>query len=276
MSAGREQEEKGKKVVSVEDDFESDEETPVFADGTRLELREQTEAARRMATEPGVPDEDVASLVHDLKNPLAIIMLEAAQIEQRLGARTTPALLRGLERITQNAAYVDRLVSNLLDVASADAGRLELHLERVDLARLLRDCVERCVATPDRTRTRLEVRQVLFIEGDDMRIERVVSNLLTNAFKYSPEGFVTLRLEQREECARVSVIDSGPGLTQDQTQRVFERYRRQTSGMQHGYGLGLYSSRKIIEAHRGYIGVASTPGRGARFYFELPLVGSDK
>jgi signal transduction histidine kinase len=271
MTAGQEE---GQPKASPEDDFESDQETPVFAVGT--ELAERAEMAKRLATEPGVPDEDIASLVHDLKNPLAIIMLEAAQVEQRLGARATPALMRGLERITQNAAYVDRLVSNLLDVASADAGRLELHLERLDLARLLRDCLERCVATPDRARIRLEVRQVVFAEGDEMRIERVVSNLLTNAFKYSPEGLVTLRLEERDGLARISVIDSGPGLTQDQTQRVFERYRRQTSGMQHGYGLGLYSSRKIVEAHRGRMGVASTPGRGARFYFELPILRSPK
>jgi signal transduction histidine kinase len=273
MPAGPEQEE-GKTVL--EDDFETDQETPVFAVGTRFDLNEEAAQARRLAAEPGVPDEDVASLVHDLKNPLAIIMLEAAQVEQRLGSRATPAVVRGLERITQNAAYVDRLVSNLLDVACADAGRLELHLERIDLARLLRDCVERCVATPDRARVRLEVREVLFADGDEMRIERVISNLLTNAFKYSPQGLVTLRLEERDGCARVSVIDSGPGLTQDQTQRVFERYRRQTSGMQQGYGLGLYSSRKIVEAHCGRIGVASTPGRGARFYFELPIASSKK
>ncbi len=260
--------------VDVADDFEVDEPTPVLAAGTHSDLTARARAAREAAAspKPGQSD-DVAALAHDLKNPLTIIMLEATQIEQRLGARTTPAVLRGLERIAQNAAYIDRLVSDMLDVASADAGKLDLRVERLDLARILRDAIERAVATPDRARIRLEIREVAYAEGDPVRIERVVTNLLGNAFKYSDHnGAITLRLDQRGNYACVSVIDQGPGLTADEARRVFERYRRATTGSQHGYGLGLYTCRRIIEAHRGRIGVVSTPGRGSRFYFELPLL----
>lgn len=256
----------------IEDSFEHDEATPVVAAGTRDDMADEARAARDAVAGPST-NEDVAALAHDLKNPLTIIMLEANQIEHRLGARTTPAVLRGLERIAQNAAYIDRLVSDLLDVASADAGKLDLRIERLDLARILRDAVNRAVATPDRERVRLEIRSIVYAEGDAMRIERVVTNLVNNAFKYSgPGGYVTLRLDQRGPYACVSVIDQGPGLSADEARRVFERYRRATTGAQQGYGLGLYTCRRIIEAHRGRIGVASTPGRGARFYFELPLL----
>lgn len=258
------------------EDFESDAPTPVFAAGTHSEALERVRGATLPPeTEAARPAEDVASLAHDLKNPLTIIMLETSQIEQRLGSRTTPAVMRGLERIAQNAAYIDRLVSDMLDVASADAGRLELRLERLDLARLLRAATERAVPTPDRHRVRLDIRDFLYAHGDEVRIERVVSNLVSNAFKYSaPDGLVTLRLDARGPYACVSVIDTGPGLTADQARKVFERYRRQTAGMQTGYGLGLYTSRKIIEAHKGRIGIVSTPGRGSRFYFELPAIAS--
>src|ERR1041385_5982776 len=122
---------------AVEDDddapgFEADEETPiVLAAGTRDNLADKARAARQVRA----VDDDVASLAHDLKNPLTIIMLETSQIEQRLGMRTTPGVQRGLERIAQNAAYIDRLVSDLLDLTSHEAGRLELRLERLDLAR---------------------------------------------------------------------------------------------------------------------------------------------
>lgn len=253
----------------VDDSFEVDELTPVVAMGTRDDLADKARAARSASEST---NDDVAALAHDLKNPLTIIMLEATQIEQRMGSRTTPAISRGLERIAQNAAYVDRLVSDLLDLASADAGKLDLRIERLDLARILSDAVNRAVPTQDRGRVRLEIRDIVYAEGDETRIERVVTNLLSNAFKYSEQDApVTLRLDKRGRMACVSVVDQGTGLTADEVGRVFERYRRATTGMTHGYGLGLYTCRRIIEAHNGKIGVDSTPGRGSRFYFELPL-----
>ncbi len=254
----------------VDDPFEVDELTPVVAVGTRDDLADKARAALGAVSESA--NEDVAALAHDLKNPLTIIMLEATQIEQRIGAHMTPVIARGLERITQNAAYVDRLVSDLLDVASADAGKLDLRVENLDLARILSESVDRAVPTQDRGRVKLEINDIVYAEGDETRIERVVTNLVSNAFKYSDEyGIVTLRLDRRGRMACISVVDQGPGLSADEVGRVFERYRRATVGMTQGYGLGLYTCRRIIEAHKGKIGVDSIPGRGARFYFELPL-----
>lgn len=239
--------------------------TPVLAKGTRDDLAEKAAIAARDSE----LDDDVAALAHDLKNPLTIIMLEASQIEERLGSRTTPAVKRGLERIAQNAAYIDRLVSDLLDLTSHEAGRLELRLETVDLGRLLRESVNRSVPTIDRMRVNIDIRANVYVNADETRIERVVSNLVTNALKYC-EGQVVIRLDARGEYACVSVIDTGPGLSDDESRKVFERYRR-ASTSQSGYGLGLHTSRRIIEAHHGRIGIASQPGRGSRFFFELPL-----
>jgi len=258
----------------VPDRFDEDSPTPVLAVGTRDKLEDKArEATRRAAT---VEDEDVASLAHDLKNPLTIIMLEATQIEQRLALRITPAVQRGLERIHQNAAYIDRLISDMLDMAQADAGQLELRLDRIDLSRLLQDAVGRAVPTQDRNRVHLEIRDVLFVNGDEMRLERVVSNLVHNALKYGGDfGPVTVRLDARGAYACVSVIDTGHGLTAEESRIVFERYRRaKKSAEQQGYGLGLYTSRRIVEAHKGRIGIVSAPGKGSRFFFELPAIAS--
>ena len=167
--------------------FEEEKPTPVFAAGTLSSLADAAREATRRASD-AVPGEDVAALAHDLKNPLTIIMLEAMQIEQRLGSRTSPGVQRGLERISQNAAYIDRLVSDLLDMSSADAGKLDLRLERIDLSRLLRDAVGRSVPTQDRGRVKLEIRDVMYALGDETRIERVVSNLVHNALKYGAES----------------------------------------------------------------------------------------
>lgn len=245
----------------------------MLAAGTRDQLADQAREASRRAR-AGVEDDDVASLAHDIKNPLTIITLEALQIEQRLGQRIPPAVRRSLERIAQNASYIDNLVSGLLDMASADAGRLELRLERIDLSRLLRDAVGRAVTTSDRGRVRLEIRDVLFVQGDEIRLERVVTNLVHNALKYGGHfAPVTVRLDARSACACVSVIDVGPGLTADEARVVFDRYRRvRPADGTGGYGLGLYSSRRIIEAHKGRIGIVSQPGRGSRFFFELPAI----
>ncbi|HEX5059190.1 MAG TPA: HAMP domain-containing sensor histidine kinase [Kofleriaceae bacterium] len=261
--------------VEIVDPFEDDQRTPVLAVGTRDELAEKAREAARRAAAPSVPNEDVAALAHDLKNPLTIIMLEANQIEQRLALRLTPAVARGLERIAQNASYIDRLLSDLLDMSAADSGRLELRLDRIDLSRLLRDAVGRSVPTQDRDHVRLEIRDVLFVYGDENRLERVVSNLVHNALKYGgDDGGITVRLDARGANACVSVIDSGPGLNADEARVVFDRYRRtkRAATQSEGYGLGLYTSRKIIEAHKGRIGVISQPGQGARFYFELPAI----
>jgi signal transduction histidine kinase len=239
--------------------------TPVLATGTRDDLAEKAARAARDAS----LDDDVASLAHDLKNPLTIIMLETSQIEQRLGPRTTPAVQRGLERIAQNAAYIDRLVSDLLDLTSHDAGKLELRLELVDLARLLREAVNRSVPTIDRMRVSVDIRANIYVSADETRIERVVSNLVTNALKYC-DGQVVVRLDARGSYGCVSVIDTGPGLSDEESRKIFDRYRRATTSQQ-GYGLGLHTSRRIIEAHHGRIGIASQPGRGSRFFFELPI-----
>lgn len=271
--------------TEVIDGFEDEQSTPILAAGTRDSLVEKAREAQRRANQQQTPSapstpaasvigEEVALLAHDMKNPLTIIMLETMQIEQRLGLRITPAVQHGLERITQNVSYIDRLVSDLLDASSVDAGKLDLRLDRLDLSRLLRDAVGRAVTTAERARLRLEVRDVLFVQGDEIRIERVVTNLVHNALEHGGRsGSVTVRLDARGAFACVSVIDNGPGLTAEESRAVFERFRRtQRSGGYKGYGLGLYASRHIIEAHRGRIGVVSQPGRGARFFFELPAI----
>jgi signal transduction histidine kinase len=235
--------------------------TPVIARGTHNDVRPEAEAAR------GLANEDISAIVHDLKNPLSVIMLEAMVLEQRLGTRIPPSIQRGLERIAHNAGYIDRLVSNLLDLAAADANRLELRIERCDLARLLDDAVERTVSTPERDHVLLDIKATPTVEADSMRIERVVSNLVANAVKHGKTP-VTVRLDQRGKYACVSVIDSGPGLTAEQARTVFDQHRR-VSREQDGYGLGLYISRKIIDAHHGRIGVETAPSRGSRFFFEL-------
>ena len=131
------------------------------------------------------------------------------------------------------------------------------------MATLLDRAFERAVSTVDRKRVQLETRHHANVLCDPMRIERVVSNLIANALKHGGSAPVTVKLEVVKRIARVSVIDAGPGMTAESAREMFARYRH--GALSQGYGLGLYISRHIIEAHGGKIGVASSPGNGSRF-----------
>lgn len=245
-------------------------EAPLLAKGTREDVTKEAERAVGSRRTRAI-DDDIESVAHDVKTPLSIIMLEANVLEERLGDRLPAQVRHGLERILTNASYIDRLVSDLLDLGCHDAGRLEMRFERVDMDGLLQRSLERAVSTLDRARLTVDLRAHATVMGDPMRLERVISNLIANALKHGGRRApVTVRLEVQRRLARVSVIDAGPGLSAEECRAVFERYRRGFVRSD-GHGLGLYISRRIVEAHRGRIGVASTPGKGCRFYFELPL-----
>lgn len=217
---------------------------------------------------PPDPNERITMIAHDLKTPLSIIMLEA----QLLGDGLPPdaALQHSIDRIMQNVAYVDRLIGDLLDLASVEAGQFTVRAdERVDLALLLGETIARAVSTVDRERVRLELRKPAIVRGDRNRLERVIANFISNALKYSAAP-VLVALDRVGSRARVCVIDQGPGLTPEQARTVFDRYQRLSRN--EGHGLGLYISRKIIDAHRGKIGVVSIVDQGSEFFFELDVL----
>ena len=220
-------------------------------------------------------DEDVAQIVHDLRSPLGTIALEADMLDHRLEDRgfRDADLRKGIGRIAHNVAFLERMVQTVLDLCAIDAGRLTICRRPTELRALLEDIVERAIATRDRGRVFVEAPHEVVISIDDLRIERVVANLLANALKYATAGSpIVLRLDVRPRSACVSVIDGGPGMTPAEMEVVFDKYRRaRSAGSQEGSGLGLFVSRRIVEAHGGCLDVQSVRGVGSRFFFELPL-----
>jgi two-component system, NarL family, sensor histidine kinase EvgS len=218
-------------------------------------------------------DEFLEFISHDLKNPLSIISLQARVLARQLSGRGLPEEAHAVDVITQSAAFIDRLVRELLEMAYVESQRMELNLETVALGPFLQAILERTISSFDRLRVRLEAPLPVTAPIESRRIERVVVNFLQNALKYSPPGSpIAVRLEARDGMAEVSVLDQGPGLSSEEASYVFDKYRRASgASRKEGLGLGLYISRRIVEAHGGRIGVESTPGRGARFYFQVPL-----
>jgi len=240
---------------------------PRFAIGTEViqPIRPDRDGDGRM--------DEFATIIHDLKNPLATIALEAYLLDNALTGEEQAHLRRAVTRITRNIEFVDRMVENLLDSYCIDAGEFEIRRRPTELATLLGSVVDRAVPTYDRGRVRLEVMDQTTMLVDDLRIERVVANLIGNALKYAPRGSpVVVRLDIGPSAAQVSVVDAGPGMTAAEIMYVFDRHRRTDTARTHeGYGLGLYVSKRIVEAHGGCIGVESTKGEGSRFFFDLPM-----
>lgn len=215
----------------------------------------------------------VAEIVHDLKNPLATIQLELFLVADTLGDRAPAMLQTAVSRIMHNVAFIDRMVSGLLDSTAIDAGEFVLRRRPTELRALLVQVVERSIATRDRHRVVIEAPCPITLTIDDLRIERVVANLVQNALAFAPPSSgIVIRLDTARGAARVSVIDPGPGITADETAYIFDKYRRASRAHAHdGSGLGLYISKRIVEAHGGRIGVESVHGEGSRFFFELPV-----
>ena len=132
--------------------------------------------------------DDVAQLVHDFKGPLSTIALEAWLLDDKLGAAADGEVRRAVARINHNLAFLDRMVNDLLDGCAADEGQLAIRRRATELRGLLADAIERVVTTRDRSRVVLEAAGPLTLAIDDLRIERVVANLVSNALKYGSLG----------------------------------------------------------------------------------------
>jgi signal transduction histidine kinase len=167
-----------------------------------------------------------------------------------------------------------RLIDDMLDVSRISSGRLEILLEDIDLGQLIKNLLERfsldfksagCLL-------RLELNVDVRCRCDPLRVEQVLSNLLMNALKYAASKPIEISLTRQEEYAVIAVRDHGEGIPPGKLSRVFEKFERAVSS-QHisGFGLGLYISRKIVEAHHGSIHVKSELGQGSLFTVKLPL-----
>ncbi|HEX6968467.1 MAG TPA: ATP-binding protein [Micromonosporaceae bacterium] len=220
----------------------------------------------------------VADASHELRTPLTTIRGFAELYRQ--GAAASPEeAARLVRRIEDEAARMGLLVEDLLLLARLDRER-PLELVPVELPVLAADAVQAARAVAPQRRITLEIESgaaELVVLGDDARLRQVIGNLMANALAHTPpEASVTLRLRAEDDWAVVEVADTGPGLTPEQAERVFERFyradvarTRRTDGTT-GTGLGLAIVAALVAAHGGDVGVKDTPGGGATFWVRLP------
>jgi two-component system OmpR family sensor kinase len=214
----------------------------------------------------------IADASHELRTPLAAVRAYAELFGR--GAASRPQdLERSMSGITRESERMSLLVDDLLLLARLDEGR-PIERKPVDLAQLVGEAVDAArVVEPDRS---IEVSvEPATVTGDEARLRQVLDNLFANARSHTPPGTpVSVDLQRVDGHARLSIADHGPGLSEDQATRVFERfYRADTSRSRAsgGVGLGLSIVAAVIEAHGGTAEVAPTPGGGATFVITLPL-----
>ena len=242
-------------------------------------LRQRTEAEAALRAR----DEVLATISHDLKNPLASIKASAQLLQRRMtnGQPPDPAqLTERLGFIARTATQMARLLDDLVDTARLEAGRdLALQLAPIDLVDLVTRVVADLQSTSERHVLRTEVpAQAVVGEWDAARLERVLANLLANAIKYSPSGgqiVVRLRHEAADDTAWavLEVRDEGIGIPPHDLPHIFERFYRASNVVEAipGTGLGLFVVRQIVVHHGGTITVESESGRGTTFTVRLPL-----
>ncbi|MDC3955966.1 ATP-binding protein [Polyangium jinanense] len=220
-------------------------------------------------------DEFLSIASHELRTPLTTVCLSVDLLARGLQTGwSLDACIARVEGTQKQLARLKRLVDGLLDVSRIAAGKLILELGEVDLCALCGEIVERIAEEARRVGSELCFRGscARTIRADAMRLEQVLTNLLTNALRYAAPAKVHVQVEVGDEGARLSVRDEGMGISSADLGRIFDRFERGgTSGAHGGLGLGLYIARQICEAHGGTIRAFSEPGRGAEFVITLPV-----
>lgn len=225
--------------------------------------------AEALAREDALRRTLVADVAHELRTPVTILQASCEEMIDGVAA-PTPERLSSLH---EEVLRLGRLVQDLETLSAAEAAGLQLTRVRVDLAELSAEVADRLAPRFAEAELTLDPRlEPVAVEGDRARLAQVVSNLLTNALKFTPAGgTVVLEAGPEGSLARLRVSDTGPGIAADELPHVFERFwRGQRAAGIAGSGIGLAVVAELVRAHGGRVEVASPPGRGAVFTVLLP------
>ena len=264
-------------------------------DALRTDLRERADALEALLvheraatdayllTERVRSDDDVAHrddflgmVAHDVRNLLNGVILNLELLAPAAPtAPPDPRLVAATGRIRRDVGRMNRLIGDLVDVTSIDAGKLAMVPVPMDAAAVVKEATETFQAAAEAKGVALSATvpsEPVPAVFDPDRLLQVFANLLANAIKFTPrDGAVDISLEKIRGAVRFCVRDSGVGVPPPMLEAIFERFWQVGKNDNRGMGLGLYISKCIVEAHGGKIWAESTPGKGSRFYFTLPV-----
>jgi signal transduction histidine kinase len=240
-----------------------------------LDLTRQKIAEGELRNAVEARDEFFSVATHELKDPLFSLQL-SIQLLRHAAERQGPVppyVLQHLDVSERQVLRLGRLIDNLLDFARITNGRFELDLETLDLCDLAHQVAARFQGQASSNGTTLTAEPCAPIVGrfDRLKLEQVLSNLLSNALKYGAGQPVVVRVRPEGNWAVVEVQDGGAGIAPEDQARIFERFERASEGHKRAsLGLGLYIVRSMVEAHGGSVQVRSQPGQGSTFTVMIP------
>ncbi len=222
--------------------------------------------------------EFVSLVSHELRTPLTSIVGSIGLMEGGALGELPKQVVDMLSLAKSNAERLSNLVNDILDLEKLQSGGMEFSFGDVDLVELIKKSLELNDSYAERFGVQFTFKNgvpVTPVSADSDRLQQVMTNLLSNAAKFSPEGSeITISLEPVDGWVRVNVADRGEGITEEFREVLFERFTQADTGLRRnvkGTGLGLSISRGIVERHGGQIGYEPNEGGGSVFYFDLPL-----
>lgn len=247
----------------------------------RLRREEERRAKEAAEASSRIKSEFIANVSHELRTPLNAILGYSEILQEEARDQGAESTVRDLGRIRSAGRHLLSLIDDVLDLSKIEAGRMELCVERFDLARLVADAAATVGPALEKNGNRLVVRcepAPLPVVADERKVRQVVLNLLSNAGKFTCDGTVTLAVERDgfeagEPRVRLVVSDTGIGMTPEQRARLFEAFSQadaSTSRKYGGTGLGLAISQRLCRMMGGAIEVTSEPGSGSTFVVTLP------
>jgi PAS domain S-box-containing protein len=225
-------------------------------------------------------DDFIGIASHELKTPVTSIKAYAQILERMLVKKDCHTEAQMVNKMDGQINRLTNLIGDLLDVTKINSGKLLFNEEQFDFDQLVSELLEELQRTTDKNLVIKESVNIGLVFADRERIGQVITNLITNAIKYSPSAkLIIIRKKILNKQVQFSVEDFGIGIAKDKLEKVFERFYRIDGDMQHtfpGLGLGLYISSEIVKRNEGKIWVESTLGGGSQFYFCIPLNKNSK
>lgn len=250
----------------------SEDERIRLAEAERRQKAELEENYNQLRELESLRDSLVHMIIHDLRSPLAGIRGYLELLTARIAAGLGPTESEYFNLIERNTDRMMQMVTALLDVSRLESGQMPLNLQAHDLTSLARAALGSLGSLAGQRRVSVEAPpEPVMTLADKEIVERVIGNLLSNAFKFTPDlGDMRIIVRRERSVARLAIRDTGPGIPETHHRRIFEKFGALGKNAR-GYstGLGLAFCKLAIEAHGGRIGVHSTVGRGSEFWFEL-------
>lgn len=233
----------------------------------RKEIEFRKEAERKK-------DEFISIASHELKTPMTSIKGYIQLLERSLDKNDPKTVKIRLHKVQNQIEKLNLLIADLLDISKIESGKLKFNKKLFSFNDLLDHIIETMQQSNPQVKILKKSQFEINLFADEMRIEQVIINFITNAIKYGPDGEeIHISAEIRGDEIYFSVKDFGIGMSAEHQQKIFEKFYRieETSERFQGLGIGLYICQEIIERHHGKIGANSIPDKGSEFYFQIPL-----